>query len=620
MKRLYFFIYIIYYTNSISAQVIDSSNNLFFKENISVNRISINEIKSNYGSTLSQLLNQQLGMIVQGAYQPKGALVNIYMEGALGGKVMILLNYIPIYDPSEIAAAFDLNLISLNDIESIDIFKGSLSSIFGSGATAGVININTKKQNSDSTKHFEIYHSLGNQKTNNTSFQLWRKYKRHSFSINYSSLKSSGFSYTHDTTGIKGYDNDGFKSKEISSKIDFLLSKHFSITSRLRYSKYKSDSDIENFIDSKEYYYKKSNLIGDIGFSFRKKNTILLGSYRYNQTNRGYYYDPYENEHYKGIEHFGDVHIQFHQKKGPIIIIGFDCRNNYLRYKSFNTQSGTSSIIYPNTFEKGAYFNLLHNSKDSIFSISIGGRINKMSTIKLISAFHLISTIKISSNVKSTFCITTGYKYPSIYQLHVENFGNSSLLPEQAASYRLSLDFAKKSISCQLSGFYRKEYAIVNFENNTSAYNNFEKLNCWGLEWFSKIAIFKKAIITTGYTFLAGIEIKESRKTFFDIVTYNYLVRRPKHVLNMEINYQVSKNFSGGISTKMVSKFYDYGLATDDYKLNAYSLFGTHFSFQLNKHMKFMGNAQNITNNQFFDTRGYNSIPFLFNLGLGATF
>jgi len=542
------------------------------------------------------------------------------MKGALGGKVLILFNNIPIYDPSEIASSFDLNFISIDEIESIDIYKGSLSSLYASGAIAGVININTKKLNKDSLNKNKIYCAIVNQEIINFGLQLWKFENKYSYSLKYNSFRSSGFSYANDTIGSTGYDNDTYKFKEISVNIDYRILKFISFSSSLRYSKYKADTDTENFIDKKDYYYKKSNVLGDITLMYSKKNILISGLYRFDKTNRGYFYNPFENKHYKGIVHFGDIHIQVYQKRSPSVLVGFDCRKNYLRNNAFDTSSGNLTTIYPSTFEVGGYSNVNFTTSDTFFSVSLGGRLNKMINTRLLGVFHFNTSIKIAKWLNATFFIGTGYKYPSIFQLYVDNFGNTALSPEHSVYYKLSIEFNKNTTSFLVNGFYRKEKGIVNFEYNSSAYSNYEKLNCWGFEWQSKVLLFNKANFTTNYTFLAGREITESKKTFFDTVTYNYLIRRPKHVLNFGINYQVSRNFSAGMNGKFVSNFYDYGLATDDYRMNSFLIFNAQLIYQVNKHWKLNLIAQNISNKQFFDVRGYNSIPFLFNMGFESVF
>src|SRR5687768_17548980 len=74
--------------------------------------ISKDEIEKSAGKSLAQLLNEQAGITINGALNNAGTNQSLYMRGASSGRTLILLDGIPIYDPSVISNEFDLNLIS----------------------------------------------------------------------------------------------------------------------------------------------------------------------------------------------------------------------------------------------------------------------------------------------------------------------------------------------------------------------------------------------------------------------------------------------------------------------------------------------------------------------------
>ena len=80
---------------------------------------------------------------------------------------------------------------------------------------------------------------------------------------------------------------------------------------------------------------------------------------------------------------------------------------------------------------------------------------------------------------------------------------------------------------------------------------------------------------------------------------------------------QAAKGFYASVSGKYVGKRYDVGgYQKADVNLAAYFLLSAYAEYQLCTYAKIFADAQNITNKQFFDVRGYNSIPFLLNAGV----
>ena len=75
--------------------------------------ITKEQIEKSSGRTVAQLLNEQAGVTINGALNNLGANQTIYLRGASAGRTLILMDGIPVYDPSFINSDFDLNLLSL---------------------------------------------------------------------------------------------------------------------------------------------------------------------------------------------------------------------------------------------------------------------------------------------------------------------------------------------------------------------------------------------------------------------------------------------------------------------------------------------------------------------------
>src|SRR6476469_4622972 len=113
---------------------------------------------------LAQLITETGGVFINGYNGNAGKEKNIYLRGARVDYTLITIDGIPVYDASGIGSNFDIRNISIDNVEGIEILKGSQSTLYGSDAIAGVINIITRKTGNKpftlaGTAHYGSYHA-----------------------------------------------------------------------------------------------------------------------------------------------------------------------------------------------------------------------------------------------------------------------------------------------------------------------------------------------------------------------------------------------------------------------------------------------------------------------------
>ncbi|SEW26342.1 TonB-dependent receptor plug domain-containing protein [Chitinophaga arvensicola] len=92
---------------------------------------------------LDEVLREQTGLAVVNDIKGGSRAVGLQMQGFSSAYTMILIDGQPMIGRN--AGDFDLSRITVSDIERIEIVKGASSSLFGSEALAGVINIVTRQ-------------------------------------------------------------------------------------------------------------------------------------------------------------------------------------------------------------------------------------------------------------------------------------------------------------------------------------------------------------------------------------------------------------------------------------------------------------------------------------------
>ena len=191
-------------------------------------KITQKDIQENAGKTVVDLLDYVAGVEISGNNNADGTNIGLYFRGGRNRQVAIMIDGVLVSDPTGIASTYNLNLLNVDQIESIEILKGSSSTLYGSGAATGVINIKLKKA-SKSPISFNYTASLG---TNNTQRDRKNNFdelnqnvgvrgtlNKFNYLANYSISKSDGMSAANDKGAVTPFENDASPSRPVLYEI-----------------------------------------------------------------------------------------------------------------------------------------------------------------------------------------------------------------------------------------------------------------------------------------------------------------------------------------------------------------------------------------------------------------
>lgn len=607
-------------------EVIVTANKLEQKQSSTgkvITVISKAQIEKSNGKTVAQLLNEQAGITVNGALNNAGTVQTVYMRGASAGRTLILMDGIPLNDPSTITTDFDLNLFSINDIERIEVCKGAQSTLYGSDAIAGVINIITVKKDIDKAFSIKSTLSQGNLGTSRNNVQVYGKLKRLTYTARYARLATNGFSSAYDSTGTKDYDNDRYDGTVANAQLLYQASTALSFKAFVMHSKYKAGIDAGVFADDKDYNINNRSFMAGTGFLYKKGDFTLHGTYQYSDITRNYRNDSlhrtstiFEDNTYFGKSQFGELYAGLTPVKGVTVLAGLDYRyhsynQNYYSVSSFGPYSSMFKDTSMN--QKAAYASVIYNSADKKLNIEFGGRYNDHSRYGNNSTYTFNPSFSFNTSTRVFASVSSGFKAPSLYQLSI----NDKLDAEKSVNYEAGIGFQKHLFSARLVYFNRQINNGIDYNYITFKYFNYVKQTVNGIELETSLKPTEKITLSANYTFLATEEITQNRVTTKDTVTYQYLLRRPKHSIHFTAGADIARGLYVSVTGKYASKRYDIGgYKKADVSLDSYFILGAYADYTLNTHVKFFADAQNLTNKQFFEVRGFNSMPFIFNAGV----
>ena len=592
-----------------------------------VNIITREELDKSFGKSLSEVLNQLPGITINGADNTPGTNQTIYTRGASSSNTLILLDGMPLFDASGIGNEFDLNNFALDNIDRIEVLKGSQSTLYGSDAVAGVVNLISKKGAGNPFK-VNVNLSAGSYDTYKGAVSLSGSgEKGQSYFLSYNRITSKGFSSAHDSTGKDNFDNDGFGQDLF--QLNYTLKPFAKTSVRLfgKYSNNHSDIDAGPFADDRDYVLKNDNTIAGTSIDYKLNNGFIRLQYNYNRYNRNVLDDStdvggfskFQKGTYKGTSHFAELFTNLKLASNIELLAGVDYRNNQTDQLYESIPDYGSSPIAGKSDQYSGYVSLNVKATKG-FHMELGSRWNHHSIYGTNYTSSINPFYRINDQYKVFASVSSGYRIPSLYQLYSE-YGNTDLKPENTLSYEAGVQYFNGNVKAGITGFKRSGKDVFLFYTDpvtyAGKYMNGDKQNDYGLEAEAAIQFNNKLSASVNYTFVDGeITTQNNGKdsSFFN------LYKRPKNTLNLRVNYQPIKDLSMAVSLRAVSKSYEPVYMAKPFELKGYYTLGFYTGYSINTMVSFFADLQNITDQEYFVTRGYNSKGFNANGGVRLSF
>lgn len=583
------------------------------------------ELSKSSGKSLGQVLNETVGITINGALNNAGTNQTVFMRGANSGRTLILMDGIPVYDPSQIGNEFDLNLFSINDVERIEVCRGAQSTVYGSDAVAGVINIITVKQNVNKPINVKATLTAGNLNSFKNNLQLYGKYKKLTYSLRNAGIRTNGFSAASDTIGTRNYDADGYKGNSTSAAVQYAINNQLLLKGFGMYSQYQASIDAGVFSDDKQYLLKNNLLNTGFGVVYKTKSLQVTANYQFSQTNRGYERDSadkavfsfYQRNKYFGKTQFAELYASFKLNQSFSLLQGVE-----YRFASMNNQFESVSSFGPfksgfkdtGIHQSSVYSSLQFNNQNGFFA-DAGFRLNKHSIYGNSSTFTFNPSFAVSEQLRIFGSVATAFKTPSLFQLFDSFSGKRDLKAETSTTIEAGFSHNYTGFTSRLVAFYRNTNNGIDYDYVRNKYYNFIKQTAFGVEYETSIRLSNRLQMNMNFSYLSMIDSTQSRTNFKD-TGYIYGLRRPGFQSNMSVNYSHNKATVSIIGKYVGSRSDIGGFRRADVLLPEYFILGAYAEYRFSEKIKLFVDAQNITGKTFTDLRGFNSIPFLINSGI----
>jgi vitamin B12 transporter len=592
--------------------------------------ITAAQLERSGGKDLSQLLTEQSGLFITGANSNPGKDKSLYLRGSRVDHTLITIDGIPVYDPSGIGGNFDIRNLPISNIERIEILKGSQSTLYGSDAIAGVINIITKKA-SNKTFAGTVSTSYGSNNTARANAGIQGSKEKFSYNISYAFHDTKGINETINRSLQPVTDRDGFNQHSFRLGLGIKPTTRFQLQPFFAFTSIRGDIDQGAFTDELDYTYKQKSwqagLRSELALG-KAKLTILYG---YNNIDRIYTddsvksrngFDTWSEGVYEGDEHFGDVYITSPLGKEVKITGGVDLRSaeSDQSYSSigffgpYKTEYSNDSLSQ----DQFGIYTALNWNHSSGFNAEAGSRINFHTAYGNYVVYNLNPSFLIKQKVKIFANLSSAYRTPSLYQLYSE-YGNRKLKPEAAITFEAGVQYFSpgNKFTGRAVVFNRAIKDVIFFFYNpntfSSQYINQDKQKDHGFELEATYQVDQNIAIKAFYNYVTGkIDTRVAGKD----TTYNNLLRRPKSSAGINVSVQFKKNFFASTHLQYVGKradaYFDNMLFTTvSTTLDNYFLWDLYAEYGFYKNrLKVFADLRNVTSSKYTEISGFNTLGF----------
>ena len=571
-------------------------------------KVTAAEIEKTAGRTVADILNTLPGINIDGVFNTPGTNLSYNIRGGRNRHTLILIDGLPINDPSSIANDYDLRLLNAKEVEYIEVLKGGSSTLYGTNAAAGVINIKLKESSSEKPA-VTFSQEVGSFNSANTNADVQGKSGDFNYLVGGSFSISEGISAAVSNDPNVDFGNDGFHRITGRTKLGYDFSEQFSLDGNLRYEKFISDYDGGAFFDQNNRFDIRQVSFG-LNPKFDYEGGNLQLKVNFNRIRREF------------ISSFPSI------SKGNNLQA--DLTNSYTFGDKIKTIMGVQFQQFsfeqdggePNQSNVDPY---VHLSWDIVGGLTFNGglRLNNNSEYGSNFVYSINPSYLFDLGNENRFKVfgnvSTAFVTPSLFQLFSSFYGNGNLKPEETESIEGGVSiYLSNKLTVNAEYFDRKETNAIDFVSEFDDQGNFVGGQYQNINGTREI---------NGVEFDLTYQPTNRFKLTANFADYKFgdpsqFYRIPSLKYGGNIQYTLGKSTNLGLVYNHLGER-QTPIFTDPFVLTLESFGVLDFTIShelFDGDLIFNGAIYNLTNEDFVGIYGFTTRPVNFMIGLTAKF
>ncbi len=513
-------------------------------------------------------------------YGGLGGLKTVQMRGSTASQMLLMVDGRPVN--SAHSGDFDLNTLSVASIERIEVLRGGASSLYGSSAMGGVVNVITKNPPKEKQKTAFT-----------TAFGSFRTYLEQ---ITHGArLGKFGYLATGEYKSSQGHrDHSEYSAKNAGLKLEYEFDE--GNTLRLGSGFHRSDYETPGPLTWLDYsdYQRTYKRFYDLQWDWQAGEGTLIKSKIYGN------YDRFE---------YTEVPVPLDRSVHNTITRGYEMQVSHAFSEIYSVLAGGSLVgNYDDSNKSGKhrYFQrsgfMQHTLQPWEFlAVEFGGRADDYSNFgtQLTPNIGVRSDIGENTTLRATH--TRSYRVPTFSDLYWPNTGweagNPNLRPEKGRGYEFSVEQRIRERAVVSLGYFRNDYSqLIKWEETSPWFwtpRNISKACIQGVEFGATMPLGELFEVRAGYTWQRPM----------NKMLHKYLTYQPWHKATGALVFHDTEGLRLALKGQFVGRVYTNEANTQ--YLKQYFLLGVEASKKLTRQFTVFLNLDNVTDRVYQVQRDY---------------
>ena len=603
-------------------EVLVSASLVPIAANKSANAITVidsQQLRSRAALSVSDLLRDVPGLAVSRS-GVQGSQTQIRARGAEANHLLVLIDGVEANDPSQ-SDELNWGVLVADDIERIEVIRGPQSSMRGSDAMAGVVNIITRSASQPFSA--AAFTEAGSFSTQRSGFNLGAKQGNFDVRLGFSDMQTDG-----ENISRTGDEKDGYENTSINFKAGLQLSEQLRISVAARHSdgmnEFDADNDFDGFVEDQdrisEFRNSTMRLQGDYGSADGRWQHKLMVA----QSNN-------DNEAFAD----GTLGNVTASTKDQIQYIGSLFWNNGAQRLSFLAEREEEDYkqrgplnwgLDPNQDRErdtDSFALELRTDISDDLSFAASGRYDDNSEFDSASTFRVEAIYQLNDGLRLRSAYGTAVKNPTYterFGFYTNFIGNPNLEPEESSSWELGVDKQMGELNLSATLFDTELESEIDgfvYDPATFAYtsgNKEGKSQRQGVEFTASVDMSDNLVINAAYTYTDSVEAD-------GVGGYKDEIRRARHTGSLNLAWQAMDNLqintNAQYSGSQTDTFFPpWPTPSQTVTMDDYTLININANYSASDKLDIYLRLDNLLDDDYEEVFGYQTLGFGASLGV----